>query len=118
MIYTSYFGRIKEVPNPISIARTKPFWTGAIQEMGLLAPSEDLVKDWKFDRISQSDYIKRYNHEINRKFDPDDFKSMFRDWIYSNSCTLLCWEKSGSFCHRHLLARILIKSGIPCEEWK
>jgi hypothetical protein len=118
MIYTSYFERIREVPNPISIARRKPFWTGPIQEIEHLAPSEQLLQDWKADRISESDYISRYHRRIKKFFTPEDFRSMFFDYYKNDAdCTLMCWEKSG-FCHRHLLARIIINSGIPCEEWK
>ena len=30
---------------------------------------------------------------------------------------LLCYEKPGDFCHRHLVADWLTKNGVNCIEW-
>lgn len=43
-----------------------------------------------------------YLIELKKKFTPEQILEMLPD-----KCILLCYEKTGDFCHRHLLAEWL-----------
>jgi hypothetical protein len=112
MIYTSYFSKWKKVPHPISIARISPKWyDGEINED--FAPSRGLLFDWKDNKLTKKEYTERYLGELNsRGITLGNITTMIPD-----GCTLLCWEKPGDFCHRHILSWILNKLGIEAKEW-
>ena len=64
-----------------------------------LAPTKEMIElahAGKFD-----EYTKRYREEILSKLDP------LKVYEELDGAILLCWEKSGSFCHRRLVAEWL-----------
>jgi len=99
MIYTSYFaGKRYANEQVISIARKTP--VNDIPVYIELAPSFELVKEYKKDH-DQSKYVLRYAIEVLSKLDP--FK-VVRDL---DNKVMLCYEKPGAFCHRHIVAKWL-----------
>lgn len=48
-----------------------------------------------------------------RKLATLDLKALADD---AENIVLLCWEKSGSNCHRYLISEWLISHGVQCEE--
>jgi uncharacterized protein YeaO (DUF488 family) len=136
MIYTGYFAMAKHYPNPISIALYPPKWFKGLSNMTSLAPSKELLGWWKskkeHTKEDESEYTERYLKEnrsglllavkklgvivnseqlIGEKL-PNLPTSPDLDY------TLLCYEKPGDFCHRHIVAQFLREHGIPCEEFK
>lgn len=108
MIYTSYFGNHKKFPKGyklVSIARF-PIKRFVGEELKDFAPSEYLLSSYKDGLINETIYEKLYLNEIKDK----DLNQ-----IEDNSI-LLCYEKAGEFCHRHILARILNDMGRECKE--
>jgi uncharacterized protein YeaO (DUF488 family) len=75
----------------------------------ILAPTWDMVMNYKNGNISQEEYTKQYYNKmrtsyVNRK---DDW-----NWILKQEeVVLVCFCKAGDFCHRLLLADILVKLG-------
>ncbi len=66
-----------------------------------LAPTREMIKlahDGKTE-----EYTKQYTEQILSWLDPQKVYEELDD------CVLLCWEKSGSFCHRRLVAEWLEK---------
>ena len=100
---TSYFAKKPLQENSIAISLWKPHWFMGQHFVGL-APSEKMLIDYKNGKLSENDYEEKYMNYIVNKFDPKELYF----WLGEES-TLLCWEKSGKFCHRHLLARWLMK---------
>ena len=70
-----------------------------------LAPSDDIVRGWKKQRISWEEYMLRYHEEMRGQLEAirDLAKRAKRGTI-----TLLCYEyEDNPCCHRHLLKRLI-----------
>jgi hypothetical protein len=110
MIYTSYFASKKfDKTQSISIARKTPRNIKVPIYLDL-APQFDLVTDYKKDH-DQSKYVLRYSIEVLSKLDP---QKVLQDL---DNKTLLCYEKSGEFCHRYIVGKWLnIYTGVNIKE--
>ncbi len=98
---TSNFARSGSHPRAVAISRTQPRgWTGRVYEP--LAPSWRLLAAAKSGAIDEDEYIRRYRAEILSKLDP---AGVYAD--LGEDAVLLCWERSGAFCHRRLVAEWL-----------
>ena len=96
---TSYFNKYKGA-NRISICLRPPYWYTGRQFQELAPPYWLLIK-YKKDRDKEF-YIKTYYKEILDKLNPQDtYNKLGEDAV------LLCWEESGEFCHRRLIAEWL-----------
>ncbi len=116
-IYTSYFGNVKKLEKenvvPISIALYSPRWR-KWNRLPEAAPKKFMLSE----DLSIEEYIEAYNKEILSKIDLDDFLKMIKIMSGGKDVALLCYEKPGDFCHRHLLAKWLTeKTGIKIEEF-
>lgn len=129
MIYTSYFARLSDLPSnvtPISICGKAPDWYKG-PEYKYLAPKWEFFSKWK--QTGDNDYyIKCFNEQVLSKLDPQTVEKQlyilskcYNDYVYGLDETydvvLICYEKPGDFCHRHLVADWLNKNGIKCEEY-
>ena len=108
---TSYFGNPKlklfkdETLVSISMRPPKFILDRNIRIYKPLCPSWNLVSNYKEKRISEEEYIKRYYTEHLIKLNPQQvFEDIGKDSI------ILCYEKSGDFCHRQLVAKWLSKN--------
>ena len=135
MIFTSYFANIKKFPKnviPVAICAKVPDWYKGIR-YSKLAPNYDILMKYKDDH-NEADYIKRFNNTtladlnpVKVSFELQDLLGSFHD-IYlvlaplcdnpSYHIALVCYEKPGDFCHRHLVADWFRRNGIECEEWE
>lgn len=135
MIYTTYFGQLKNLPDniyPIAICRVLPKgWQGLYDKT--LAPNTEFLNRWK-EIHDIDDYMKCYQAQVLDSFCVDDVikrlyeklplhtkvildLSGFDYWEHPDiHIALVCYEKEG-FCHRHLIAKEFRKNGIPCREW-
>lgn len=97
LIYTSYFAQVKNLPSdivPISIAAKQvPGWRYPVYKA--LAPTYNILYDYKRDG-DKDHYVAAYLRDVLR---------------------YLSQEKSGSFCHRHVVARWLGKAGFVVKEF-
>ena len=70
-----------------------------------LAPSKELLRDWKNEKISWRQYTVRYHEEMRSQ------KEAIRDLANKASrgtITLLCFEREDNpCCHRHLLKKLI-----------
>jgi hypothetical protein len=98
MIQTSYYQKSGSLPNAVGISQGVPKWyTGALYKK--LAPPWEIVK------IENQATFRRLYHEmvlshLNPVHVADDLDGK----------VLLCWEPSGQFCHRRLVAEWLEKN--------
>jgi hypothetical protein len=137
MIYTSYFAKLKSLPDnviPISICAKTPSWYGGLQYKKL-APKYDFFMKWK-ENHDNDYFIKCFNEQVLSSLDvydviyeiyemlPEPQKML---WEITNCpcwankhvhIALICYEKTSDFCHRHLVADWLNKNGIECKEWQ
>ena len=132
MIYTSYFAKLKSLPDnivPISICGKAPDWYNGLQYKKL-APKYDFFMKWK-ENHDNDYYIKCFNEQILDKLNAKDVIEELDDLLLSVTTSLdynvdplkvprialICYEKSEDFCHRHLVADWLKENGFRCEEW-
>ena len=108
MIYTSYFANWRNFPEgsyAVGVVRFTPeWWRGP--NLIMLAPSEDLLRQFKNKEIDEFIFKQKYLRELDeRNLKADDVKiilnSIHRDII------LCCYETPEEFCHRHILAEWL-----------
>lgn len=128
MIYTSYFAKIKSLPEyiiPVSICAKVPTWYEGLQYKKL-APKYDFFMKWK-ENHDNDYYIKCFNEQVLNELNvvtviKDLINLMPKDSIseYSLNKTicLVCYEKPSDFCHRHLVAEWLNKNGFKCTEYE
>ena len=57
-------------------------------------------------------YTKTFHERVLNKLDPRQVAQELSD-----DAVLMCYEKSGDFCHRHLVADWLRTAGIAVEEF-
>lgn len=112
MIYTSYFARLKSLPDnviPISICGKAPDWYKGLQYKKL-APKYDFFMQWKYDHDNEK-FIKCYNEQVLGKLNvPDvliDLIKMLPEIDSEQHIALICYEKPSDFCHRHLVSEWL-----------
>ena len=124
MIYTSFFGNKKVLNNPsifpVSIALYPPkdFVGKSYRD---LAPHPVTLRDWKRDH-SISNYERDYLvllGDLNQKEVVDQLMVLsgnFKNLDYFPDIVLLCYERPGEFCHRHIVAEWLREAGYEVEE--
>lgn len=103
MIYTSYFGNIKNIPKDyttIAISRTVPAWYFGLRDIEL-APSKATVMEYK-NTQNFEDLVINYGYKLMQI----DFSKRLEDWKTKN-VVLLCWESKHNQCHRSVLAEWL-----------
>ena len=105
LIYTSYFAQVKNLPSdivPISIAAKQvPGWRYPVYKA--LAPTYNILYDYKRDG-DKDHYVAAYLRDVLR--------------YLSQEKVVADLEKlSGSFCHRHVVARWLGKAGFVVKEF-
>lgn len=124
-LYTSYFTRIKQGKGiKISIARYNPKWlnTNEIDEWFRdLAPSIELLNDYKYKGISWEEYEVRYIAWLKYAYLSNPTVSKMFNSICSildsgEDVTLYCYEKATDNCHRHLLGKLMEYIGYEVEE--
>lgn len=112
MIYTSYFAKMRKMtPGQklccVSVARYTPKGI-KVPVNTVLAPKADILKAFKEDGDTNKFEI-AYREQL-KKLDVDKVAQRAQGTI------LCCFEKSGDFCHRHILAEWFNSHGYKCKE--
>jgi hypothetical protein len=119
-IYTSYFGNIKKITNPVSIAIKPPHWYSGHCYLKL-APKWDLVSKFKIESKKDLNaaiamYTRAYTEEIlGILYQTDVFNELYQIY-HGQDIVLLCYETPEKFCHRYLVADWFGKIGINVME--
>ena len=102
-IYTSFFDAVDKyvmLDRQISIALSSPrSYRGERCES--LAPTPELLGGYKRGEITKEEYEVIYYETTLALLNPLEIYEMLKGKV------LLCWEKKGLFCHRHLVIRWL-----------
>ena len=104
-IFTSNFSKKGKHPLSVSISLSPPGWYKG-KKYFPLAPTWDILLDYKYGRIDDIEYTKRYLQLIisERQIDPFGVLNDLED-----GSILLCYEKEQDFCHRFVVALWLEK---------
>ena len=113
MIYTSYFSKYHG-DNGVSIARTQPCKDGKPYHKELVdfRPPTWILSGYKDGSITEREFTHYYKNIVLRGYNPIKWGERLQGKV------LLCWEKSGTFCHRHIVADWLEKAGFEVKEWE
>lgn len=118
-IYTSYFANLKKLPNdvvPIAICGKSPTGYKGL-EYKVLAPKYGFFQEWKQNHDNDF-YIKHFYDEVLNKLDAKRVCENLQILSGGQDVALICYEKPGDFCHRHLVAEWLSKElGIEVNEF-
>jgi len=102
---TSYYAKNADHPNAVSIAGRAPDWYKG-RQYKKLAPKYWFFKkfkdEWDDKYGDEEYYTEQFYKEILNKLDPKEVAEELGE-----DAIILCWEKSGKFCHRHLVAKWL-----------
>lgn len=116
-IYTDYYGNYKHwAPGavPISISRFPPAGYKG-KECKIVAPEEWLLEAMKTGNASQEFYIKAYKKQLDSLGGPNVIMGVLSEISEGKDIILVCYEKDGDFCHRHLLKKYLESGGLQEE---
>jgi len=116
--FTSYFANVRNLPSvvaPIAICVKAPDgWTGL--HYPKLAPPKWLFWEWKKNH-DETLYIDVFTREILQNLDPDIVWNELLVLSGGRPFALICFEKPGDFCHRHLVSEWLRRADYPIYEW-
>ena len=119
MIFTSYFAKLRILPDdiiPISICGKAPRWYKGLQYKKL-APKYDFFMKWK-ENHDNDYYIKCFNEQVLSELNPHQVLDELYNLSKDKDIALICYEKPSDFCHRHLVAEWFNANGIECKEWE
>lgn len=120
MIYTGYYAKLKKYEEagltPISIAGKAPEFYKGVQYKKF-APSWHIFSRWKKKEIENFQYTLEFKREILDNLNKEEIKEFLLS--FTGDIILLCYEKSGDFCHRHIVAEWLTNEvGLETKEYK
>lgn len=117
MLYTSYFAKLKKLPAaivPVAICGKAPAWYSGLQYKKL-APKYSFFSEWKRTH-DNAYYIEHFNAEVLGGLDAGEVVRELSEMTGGKAVALVCYERPEGFCHRHLVADWLRRSGHPCKE--
>lgn len=101
---------------PIAICRYPPKWYRGLTYKAL-APPTPLLNAWNGGAITAKGYIRVYESEVLNNLNPDVVVGELTKLADGHDIVLLCYEKTGDFCHRQLVADWLNRAGYDCSEF-
>lgn len=119
-VYTGYFYRyseyIKKGLYPISISLSTPPGINCNNYIAL-APTWNILDEYKNNGEDRLLYSQRYNNEILSKLNARSVVNDLELLSGGQDVILLCYEKPFRFCHRQLVAKWLENNGFVCREY-
>jgi hypothetical protein len=123
MIYTTYFAKLKKLPENIihiAICAKPPVgYNGHIYRA--LATKYDFFAKYKIDGNAK-EFTENYVGQVLNQLNPVKVVTelYYQLGLAPNTCdiALVCFEKSTDFCHRHLVGEWLREAGYECKEWE
>jgi uncharacterized protein YeaO (DUF488 family) len=119
MIYTSYYANHRKWAEHLlteyQISNTKPkWWSFDIAKIDELIPPWALVDGYKKGTVTEKQFETAYTEQLNASGINSQYLSKL---LVTEDILLLCWEKPGQFCHRHILREWLNSNNCKCEEY-
>ena len=121
-MFTGYFARLKAYEAkgliPVAICGKAPDWYKG-HEYKVLAPKWEFFNEWKNgEHEGDNDYFtKHYKEEVLDKLYVQQVVNDLLKFGPLAKIVLVCYEKTGDFCHRHIVADWFNTNGIGCIEY-
>ena len=112
MIKTKSIYESKETQDGIRVLITR-FYPRGIKKSNFdiwkkdLAPSQKLLTELKNNKKTWIQFIDSFKSELEKNKESLQSIKKLRQESKTNNVTLLCFEKDGNPCHRHLLKKII-----------
>lgn len=107
-LFTSYYAKSGRHPLAVSITAVQPRWCTISRSCPELSPTWSLVDGYKRGAISREEYTRLYLELLDYRAATSKPAGQIVDQL-PEGAVLLCYERTGSFCHRHLAAEWLMK---------
>ena len=104
-VYTSYYAKLSKIPEsfyPIAISCTVPDGIN-IPRYVSLAPPYSILSRYKEDKDSTA-YEVEYRETVLSHLEKDKVLRQLERMSGGKDVVLMCYERSDSFCHRHIVA--------------
>lgn len=113
-IYTGYFAKISDYEKlgivPVGIALGSPhFFHGLTYKK--LAPKPWMLTKFKTGELSEDEYVENFKNLVLKYLSVEVVKIELEALSEGKDIVLLCWEATGKFCHRNIVAE-----WIGCKE--
>jgi uncharacterized protein YeaO (DUF488 family) len=110
MLYTGYYAKTKKYEElgmlTVAVSGKVPDFYKGLRWIDV-APRWEHYRRWKDGEINDFEYALLYG-EMLKNLDKDSVRNFIKDLLSkSEDVIFLCYEKSGTFCHRHILADYL-----------
>lgn len=123
LITTSYFANLRNINTdefcPVSIALHTPRWYSGLR-YPMLAPPSFLLDAWNHEVICEEDYAEIYHKMILMDLNHVQVANELTKLTGCKKIVLLCYEKLGDFCHRHIVSKWYNSKTVESEwiyEW-
>lgn len=118
-LYTSYFAKLNKAKGTtVCVSRFKPNFVNTDLWLKDLAPSKELLNEYKNNEMKWERYTEKYYKHLQ-----DNIEAVIESILViisilesGQDVTMYCYEKSGYNCHRHLIAEIISEQGFNTEE--
>lgn len=107
ILFTGYYAKHGKDPLAVAISVVTPRWYPGMKHYSPLAPTWKLVEAYKMGIIGHQEYTKEYLSILDRR--GKTALQMVEE--LAEGSVLLCYEKPPEFCHRHIAAHFLSRSG-------
>ena len=118
MLYTSYFAKLKSIPDnitPIAICGKLPDWFHGLHYKKL-APKWGFFSEWKKTRDNHF-YVRCFHEQVLSTLDAQSVLKELTAMANTENIALLCYERPEQFCHRHLVANWFRENNIQIMEY-
>jgi len=111
-ILEGYFAKINDYPEDelkLCVARSYPFFVkkGRMIHYPTLAPSEELLKEYKAGEVTWEQYVETFKDEMRRYSSRQSREGVKQRDKMGDVIRVLCYEKPPKHCHRFILLDIL-----------
>ena len=121
IIFTSYLSNVAKLNKmrfkPIFIASRWPSNIQLFDEYKVLAPSLKLIGSYIRKEITEEEYTPIYCEYLSTLTPSNVISDLYNFCRKKESPVLICYEKPGDFCHRHLVSDWLNENGFICTEY-
>lgn len=119
--YTTYFGMMSKLPRvvvPVSITAFQPKWFGGVGCTSLRPPVA-ILSAYRNNEITCEQYAEQYRTQVLFRLDAERILFRLQQLVGPHNIpALACFERSGVFCHRHIVAEWFQTYNICCKEWR
>ncbi len=121
MLFQTYFKNVEKMREEyhaakfIAVCRERTQWVNpdivCDEWEKNLAPSGELLRDWKAHNINWDEYVQRFLAEMEKPKAQEVMLTIAKE-AQTHDVFLVCYEGPGKHCHRYLLLDLIMKLAV------